>query len=403
MTSLRLENCTNCCMLPSLGQLPALKKLYIIRLESVVSVGDEFLKGDNCASMIPFPSLEYLHFSRMASWEQWHSINTEAFPKLQLLTVSFCNKLAGSLPLQLLSLETLEIKFCSLFSSCIPKCPKLQNLHAFKSGNMVWQEQELPPLLCTLDISGCWMLESMLDSFAKRSHLQQLTISDCSNISPSSMIHLPPLLQELNVQWCKNVDFVMSPTAPLQNLQSIHIGGCVFLKFISDDMKSLLPSLRKLSICGVDKMEEFPEGILVPSLRELHIEWCNMEFILSHQAAWHLLSNITYLRIFFPHDSHVNCFPEGCSLPSTLTTLELNSFGNLETLNCTGLQHLTSLQCLNIKSCPKLEKMLGEKLPVSLKKLHIQDCLLLEEKYRNKDEQLLRQISHIPLINSSEI
>ncbi|XP_028755821.1 putative disease resistance RPP13-like protein 1 [Neltuma alba] len=137
MTSLRLENCTNCCMLPSLGQLPALKKLYIIRLESVVSVGDEFLKGDNCASMIPFPSLEYLHFSRMASWEQWHSINTEAFPKLQLLTVSFCNKLAGSLPLQLLSLETLEIKFCSLFSSCIPKCPKLQNLHAFKSGNMM--------------------------------------------------------------------------------------------------------------------------------------------------------------------------------------------------------------------------------------------------------------------------
>ncbi|XP_028755805.1 putative disease resistance RPP13-like protein 1 [Neltuma alba] len=394
MTMLQLVGCKNCCMLPTLGRLPALKELRINGLNGVKIIGDELLKGDDCASIIPFPSLEVLDFSSMTSWEQWHSINMEAFPKLQILRIYDCLKLIGNLPRQLLSLETLEIDRCPFFCSSIPRCPKLHKLAIDGSENVGWQQQELPSCLWEREIVGCRMLESMAEPLSKHSHLQQLTISGYSNISPP-IIHLPQSLQYLRVRLCENVDFVMSSTSPLQNLQSISIALCNFVKFMWDDMEGLLPNLRKLSIEHCDEMEAFPEGILVASLRELIIVGSSK--LLSHQAEWHLPSNITYLRMY--RYSKVKCFPEGCFLPATLTTLELNGFDCLETLHCTGLQHLTSLQRLKIIYCPKLEKMSGEKLPTSLRKLHIWGCPLLEEKYLSKDEQFFRQISHIPNIN----
>ncbi|KAI9127010.1 hypothetical protein K1719_001569 [Acacia pycnantha] len=408
MTWLELYLCVNCCMLPPVGQLPALKELCIWGLESVASIGDELLNGNSCASMIPFPSLEILRFYYMTSWEQWHSTDMETFPKLRQLIISDCEKLIGNLPCQLLSLETLTIQNCPLLSSCIPRCHKLQNLETYGRVNVVWQEHELPPSLCKLEITGCQMLESMLEALSKHSYLQQLTIGDCSNVS-TPMIHLPPSLQHLNISSCEKVDFVISSTTPLQNLQSISIEQCNFVKFTSDDMEGLLPNLRKLLVKSrYQEMEAFPEGILVPSLRELCIQYCNK--LLCHQAEWHLLSNITYLYLWFPilHSSHqdgsyLKCFPESCFLPTTLTTLELVECRYMETLNCSGLQHLTSLQRLQIKNCFKLGNMSGEKLPASLRELHIWGCPLLEEKYHNKDEQLLCKISHIPLINLFQI
>ncbi|KAI9127061.1 hypothetical protein K1719_001620 [Acacia pycnantha] len=388
MTSLELKYCKNCCMLPPLGQLPTLKELFICKLEGVVSIGEELLKANDFSSTIPFPSLEYLKFAYMTSWEQWHSIGVEAFPKLQQLHLFDCPKLVGNLPCQLLSLETLSLDRCPLFSSCTPRCPRLQNLEITRSGNVVWQEQELHHSLRKLETSGGRMLEEL----SKYSQLQHLNIRRCCNTS--LMIHLPPSLQHLMISESKNVDFVMSSNVPLQNLQDMTIYCSDFMKFTSDDMEALLPNLRELRIKCCFEMESFPEGIIVPSLRELHIAGCKK--LLSHHAKWHLPSNITYLSI---HGSDVKCFPEGYSLPTSLTTLELNQFWKLETLNCTELQHLTSLQQLKIMFCSKLEKLSGEKLPASLRKLQIWNCPLLEEKYRNKDEQLFHQISHIPHIN----
>ncbi|XP_014629591.3 putative disease resistance RPP13-like protein 1, partial [Glycine max] len=46
MTSLSLNDCNNCCVLPSLGQLPSLKKLYISILKSVKTVDAGFYKNE---------------------------------------------------------------------------------------------------------------------------------------------------------------------------------------------------------------------------------------------------------------------------------------------------------------------------------------------------------------------
>ncbi|XP_054778183.1 putative disease resistance RPP13-like protein 1 [Prosopis cineraria] len=295
VTWLRLDNCKNCCMLPPLGQLPALRRLYIEGLESIEKIGEEFLKANECAPMIPFPSLECLEFRRMTSWKEWHSIDTEAFPKLQQLTISGCSELVRNLPSQLLSLKSLGIYWCPLLAFCIPRCPEIQDLWIRGCGNMGWLEKELPPSLRRLEITRCRMLESLLEALSNHLHLQRLIIGECSDTSPL-MIHLPPSLQRLEIDKCQNVDFVLSSTAPLQNLQSITIGlGCNIVKFMSDDMEGLLPNLKELHIDWCAEMEAFPEGILVPSLRELHIVGCDK--LLSHQAEWHLLTNITYLLI----------------------------------------------------------------------------------------------------------
>ncbi|XP_054778179.1 putative disease resistance protein At3g14460 [Prosopis cineraria] len=393
MTWLQLVNCENCCMLPPLGQLPALKTLYMRGLKRIEKIGEELLKASERAPMIPFPALECLGFSFMTSWKEWHSIDVEAFPELRCLKIWSCPKLVGNLPSQLLSLKTLRMEYCPLLASSIPRCPEIQDLVIVGCRSVGWQEQELPRSLRRLGITGCRMLESMLEALSKHLHLQELSISECSNTS-HQMIHLPPSLQQLEISDCQNVDFVLSSTAPLQNLQSLTIGqGCNFVKFMSDDMEDLLPNLKDLWISSCEEMEAFPEGILVPSLRELHIEVCHK--LLSHQAEWRLLTNITLLYIL---GSDVKCFPEGFSLPATLTTLELYYFDDLETLDCTGLEHLTSLQQLYIMYCDKLEKLSGKNLPPSIRELCIEDCPLLEEQYRKKDEGLMRRISHIQRI-----
>ncbi|XP_054778181.1 putative disease resistance RPP13-like protein 1 [Prosopis cineraria] len=267
VTWFRLDNCKNCCMLPPLGQLPALRRLYIEGLESIEKIGEEFLKA--------------------------------GVPKLRII-----------------------------------------DRWMWKCG-VGGKEKELPASLRKLEITGCRMLESMSEALSKHLRLQELGIWECSNTS-HQMIHLPPSLQRLTIHICPNVNFVLSSTAPLQNLQSIAIQlRCNFVKFMSDDMEHLLPNLKDLWITLCQEMEAFPEGILVPN---------------------------------------VNCFPEGFSLPATLTTLQLSNFRYLETLDCTGLEHLTSLQQLNVRGCPKLEKMSGEKLPYSLRELRISGLSIVGRK-----------------------
>ncbi|GKG23520.1 NB-ARC domains-containing protein, partial [Tanacetum coccineum] len=59
-------------------------------------------------------------------------------------------------------------------------------------------------------------------------------------------------------------------------------------------------------------------------------------------------------------------------LPSSLTKLVLSSFGKLESVSM-GLQHLTSLQQLEICNCPKIQDLPETLLP-SLLTLTIHEC-----------------------------
>ncbi|KAI9126991.1 hypothetical protein K1719_001550 [Acacia pycnantha] len=326
LTELRLINCQNCRRIPALGQLPALRDLTIEGLQSVVAVGSEFFKGHDCASLIPFPSLESLKFANMISWEEWHSVDMEAFPKLHTLRFDCCPKLIGNLPLQLVSLECLEIATCPLLASSIPKYPRIHILRIIKSQNVVLQEQALPPSLHFLEFSDARMLEPL----SEKLHIEHLVIRNFSDAAPLPVIHMPPsAVENLDLIDCENLKFVLISKAPLVHLEIIFIYKCKFLKSLLADMERLLPNLRQLRIVRCPEMEPFCAGSLPSSLKQLEIRGCNK--LLSSHTEWHHLPTITKLLISTPSD----------------------------TLHCRGLQHLTSLQELRILDSPKLKTIKG--------------------------------------------
>ncbi|KAI9127408.1 hypothetical protein K1719_001967 [Acacia pycnantha] len=323
LTELRLIDCQNCWRIPALGQLPALRHLTIEGLDRVVAVGSEFFGGHDCAALILFPSLESLDFVSMISWEEWHSVDIEAFPKLHILRLDDCPKLIGNLPLQLVSLGCLEIVACPLLGSPIPIYPRIHGLRIIKSQNVVLQEQALPPSLCFLEFSDARMLEPL----SEKLHIEHLVIRNCSDAAPLSV-------------------------APLVHLEIIFIDRCKFLKSLLADMERLLPNLRQLRIVRCPEMEPFSAGSLPSSLKQLEIIGCDK--LLSSHTEWHHLPTITQLLISTPYD----------------------------TLHCRGLQHLTSLQALQILDSPKLETIEGGMMPPSLRRLIIAGCYLLEERCR---------------------
>ncbi|XP_057733749.1 putative disease resistance RPP13-like protein 1 [Arachis stenosperma] len=128
MTKLSLNDCENCCELPSLGQLPSLQHLKLSNFYSLVEIGLEFYnKNDGSFRQeTPFKSLETLKFHKMYSWEEWHFPDGfDGFPKLRSLSMRYCLKLRGSLPAHLPALEELAIVECSKLVCSLPRAPKL--------------------------------------------------------------------------------------------------------------------------------------------------------------------------------------------------------------------------------------------------------------------------------------
>ena len=107
LVELRIVGCIRCTSLPSVGQLPFLKKLVIQRMDGVRSVGLEF-EGQVSLYAKPFQCLESLCFEDMKEWEEWFW-STESFSHLLNLNIIHCPRLSKKLPTHLTSLVKLKI------------------------------------------------------------------------------------------------------------------------------------------------------------------------------------------------------------------------------------------------------------------------------------------------------
>ncbi|KAL4567604.1 hypothetical protein LXL04_023192 [Taraxacum kok-saghyz] len=121
----------------------------------------------------------------------------------------------------------------------------------------------------------------------------------------------------------------------------------------------------------------FSHGLWPPKLSSLAIgglkkpisEWGPQSFPTS-LVDLHLVGGPSEAVSNFSQMSHL--------LPSSLTSLGIIGFEKVESVSM-GLQHLTSLQKLDIWDCPKVRD-LPEKLLPSLLRLHIMRCPILEGK-----------------------
>ncbi|CAL5183500.1 unnamed protein product [Lathyrus oleraceus] len=293
-----------------------------------------------------------------------------------------------------ISLKTLVIRGCSSAISfprdCLPL--SLESLSITNSSNLDFPKQnhghESLKFL-HIDRSCDSLISLPLDTLP---NLHHLLIRHCENIECLFVSKVLQNLVDIEISDCPK--FVSFPKEGLSapNLTSLYVSNCVNLKSLPCHINTLLPKLKSVCIYDCPKLETFSEWGMPPSLRTIWIGNCEKLLMSSSLASMDML---THLSINGPSDG-VEYFPKKgyALLPPSLTYLKISNCSSLHTLDCTGLLHLTSLQSLTILFCPKLENIVGERLPASLTELYISACPLLKEQYRVK----YPQISHIPII-----
>ncbi|PWA52635.1 NBS-LRR resistance-like protein [Artemisia annua] len=218
----------------------------------------------------------------------------------------------------------------------ISSCPKIKDLPEMGGGQK----------LRSVTISDCKKLLLLKEELGEGGEKNRLLINSKSmpmleyvdiynhpNVASifefgGNFIHLTTLI----IQYCKSTGESLFPDHQLQSLTSLTT--LIIQDCQSMDVAAGLwpPNLRKLTIGGLKKpISEWGPQKFPTSLVDLTL-WGETEAA----TIWSQLSHL--------------------HLPSSLTRLRIRSFDNLETVS-EGLQHLTSLQHLEIRSCPKIKDL----------------------------------------------
>ncbi|MED6108408.1 hypothetical protein PIB30_023627 [Stylosanthes scabra] len=302
MTNVSLKFCKNCGKLPSLRQLPSLKSLRIEGFQ-LKYIGDEFYKNEDHGTLhtVPFPSLETLYFGKMRYWEVWNLPGcSEAFPQLKKLEIRECPKLKEDMS--------------ALMAKIIPHLTSLQEIR-------------IDGFISTVSFPANCLPKS----------LQKLEFWQCTRLSSLSLDAFPNL-KDLSILWCSNLESISMSEPPHTALQSLTISGC-------PKVVSITGGLAAPNLIHLDRV------VLPPNLVKLCMK--GYEGLLRGLSS---MAKLEALMIYGWGCGRVKSFPEVGSLPHlpSLTTLEINGFDNLETLDCNELLRLSSLQHLHISSCWKL-------------------------------------------------
>ncbi|KAJ0483680.1 putative P-loop containing nucleoside triphosphate hydrolase, leucine-rich repeat domain superfamily [Helianthus annuus] len=246
--------------------------------------------------------------------------------------------------------------------------------------------------LTSLSIWGGKNMELFSD-LHQLSNLTRLTISGCESIESFPNLHLPNLTQ-LNIYSCKNMKAFGDLQLP--NLIRLWIYDCKKLESFPDLQLPNLTMLKQMTIKYCPMIDaSFPRGLWPPNLCLLKIgklkkpisEWGNQNFPAS----------LVHLGLFNEPDVR-NISQLSHLFPSSLTSLGIVKFDKLESVS-RGLQHLTSLQHLEIGNCPKMNDLPETLLP-SLLSLRIRRCPKLKERCEGRGSHYWPRISHIPKIDN---
>ena len=443
LVSVRLSNCENCVVLPSLGVMTSLKHLRITGLSGIVMIGREFYSGEDISLSTPFPSLETLVFKDMEGWVEWESkVICSAFPRLQKLSLVRCPNLKGNLPEKLECLVRLKIYDCKKLVASMPSSPSFRTICLTDCAKVQFPYKL--PTLKFVEIRRCCMERSSVKLIGRTlgqcaTSIELLKMEDCTNVyfpmlepyrflvkldiigSCKSLeifrLNLFPNLDSLDIYRCtKFATILQEKEKEHLKLTSLSIGECpnfasfpeggLFapklqrfeisklenLKTLPESMQILLPSLHKITIDDCPQLEPFSDGGLPSSLRNLFLIKCSKLLVNSLKRALQTDTSLCHVCI---ENVDVESFPDQGLLPNTLTRLTIYDCGNLRQLDYKGLNHLASLTSLTIHNCPNIQCLPKEGLPKSISNLQIWgDCPLLIERCQKygKDRD---KISHI--------
>ncbi|KAD3336375.1 hypothetical protein E3N88_31894 [Mikania micrantha] len=274
------------------------------------------------------------------------------------------------------SIENLEIYNCQSLTSlsCTSSIENLKifNCHSLTSLSFPTMDS-LPSTLKSLDISLCNNVEvSWLDNNFLSS-VQHLYISNMVNLRlfpDGCFVHLTTL----NINDCDNLESIPSNGygfLPSHCLRYLKIADCKNLKSFPHEHLQSSKSLVEIKIHGCPNLDyTFPGGLWPPNLSELRIG--KLKKPISEWGMQNFPTSLATLSLFDGEDSGVVTFAKieeedtsslSVLLPSSLTSLSLKYFNELESLS-EGLQHLTCLQHLKISNCPKLRDLPETLLPL---------------------------------------
>ncbi|CAL5379418.1 unnamed protein product [Camellia sinensis] len=321
-------------------------------------------------------------------------------------------------------LEYLTIEKCGM----LKKLP--QDLHTYTSLGVLridgcaslisFPMKGLPSMLRELGVSGCDALES-LPELMTLNNLQELQVSRCKSLTYLlSRGGLPSTLKQLRIDSCKNLESIFAEEGikiDCPSLENIEIWGCRSLKSLPE--ANNLKNLSELEIYGCSNLEppslggrdennninqltwlqklclvncrarmvsyfvkegSFPTNITLLQIGNLRVDDVGqLPVPPPSPLEWglHKLSSLTRLDLHgggWPSGDTVSFPEEGMFLPTSLITLSICWFPNLERLSNEKFQNLTSLETLHILFCPKLASFPKEGLPPSLLHLSIYDC-----------------------------
>ncbi|CDP13076.1 unnamed protein product [Coffea canephora] len=254
-----IVDCKRCSELPSLGQLPSLKSLYLEGLDNIRFIGDEFY-GSSTRRRKFFPALEelYVAVGNLVEWkgaDQVGEAEADVFPMLRDFRIRGCPQLTA-LP-------------CSCKSLYVQGC---DNLTSIKTGYGTASVEELW-------IHSCDNLRELPDLDLFGSSLQRLTISFCPRlISLGVNGQKSPLLlclEKLKIEYCEGLTTISDKMfQSCRSLRSLEVMRCPNLVSFSLNLQEA-PSLERFILKECPKLIPYCEGFngfaFATSLKELSI------------------------------------------------------------------------------------------------------------------------------------
>ncbi|KAI7731774.1 hypothetical protein M8C21_009169 [Ambrosia artemisiifolia] len=309
--------------------------------------------------------------------EEEDNFGSSLLSSLRWLKVYHCNKLEHCCCPN--SIERLQIEWCSsLTHVSFPTS-------ATRGGG---GGQKLK----SLEIWGCSKLIEKINNI-NTGVLKRIYIRGWTNLKSMMQLGNFISLTKLYLDDCLSLESF--PDIPLPVLTHLEIVNCERVESFSTHQMSNLTSLKELVIRNCPSIDVSSHGgVWPPNLCSLKIG--RLKKPMSEWGPQSFPYSFVELKLYDEADVKNFCELSHLLLPSSLTNLTIDNFEKLESLSM-GLQHLTSLQYLNIYGCPKMKHLPKQLLP-SLLSLYIIYCPKLEKRCEGRGSHYYPLISHIPEI-----